>query len=376
MGANGECPQKMGFSFGIIRKFRVKGLPLPKFLYKVKSCSMKRSLLLAIPFLTLLWACDDPVGIDSAEPITPETESDPIAALGPFMGMEATDEPQMLAPHLIATSIREYNGTFSPDGTEFFYTTNAPGLGVIFYSSMDSAGRWSQPVVAPFSGTYSEYDPLFSPDGEHLYFSSERPWADTVTQQKANTWRIDRTEDGGWTNPEYVKLTERGDYFSSTTTDGTIYFNVWNDGFLYKATPTDEGYDIEALPPVLNSGGSAGDPFIAADESYLIYRGYDNSLGRGDLYISFNVEGEWSEPQNLGEPINSMFHEMCPYVTTDGRFFVWASARVTKKFSANPGDDVQGLLEQNNSYDNGQMNVYYMSADFIDEMRAAQLEGE
>jgi hypothetical protein len=79
----------------------------------------------------------------------------------PFMGMVPTDSPVLLFPDLIGSSLDEYNGTFSPDGREFFFTTNTPSQGIICYMSLDASGQWTEAEVAAFSGTYSEYDPLF-----------------------------------------------------------------------------------------------------------------------------------------------------------------------------------------------------------------------
>ena len=118
-----------------------------------------------------------------------------------------------------------------------------------------------------------------------------------------------------------------------------------------------------------------GDPFISAKGDYLIFRGYDNSLGAGDLYISYQVDTGWTAPVNLGEPINSKHHEMCPYVTTDGRFFIWSSSRLGSPDTKGPNTPVSTLQAQHRSPNNGQLNMYYMSADFVEKLRP-QAKGE
>jgi Tol biopolymer transport system component len=138
---------------------------------------------------------------------------------------------------------------------------------------------------------------------------------------------------------------------------------------MYKASTTSDGYEVQALPDVINSSKSEGDPFISPDEDYLIFRGYTNSLGRGDLYISYRINEKWTEPENLGEPINSMHHEMCPYVTPDGKYFIFASSRINEDYDAIAGENLQELRSKHHSPDNGQLNIYYISADFISEGR-------
>src|SRR5690606_35784988 len=77
----------------------------------------------------------------------------------------------------------------------------------------------------------------------------------------------------------------------------------------------------------INTKNYEADAFIAPDESYLIFcakrkEGY----GMGDLYISFkNKDGKWSEAKNMGKSINSEHHELCPFVTKDGKYVFFTS---------------------------------------------------
>lgn len=289
---------------------------------------------------------------------------------GPFFGVTVTDTPQLLAPALLATAMTEYNGTFSPDGTEFFYTADLPGQGIVAYARMGDDSIWERPKVASFSGRYSDYDPLFAPDGQRLYFSSERPWPDTAQNNRTHIWYVAREGDR-WGEPQPVSLTPNGDYFSSLTRDGTIYFNIWSKCDIFRAVPNDTGYAVEALPARINGGGCVGDPFISADEDYLVFRGYDGSLGDGDLYISFHVDTGWTQPQNLGAPINSEAHEMCPFVTPGGKLFVFSSARKSGPYRYEGGTSLDSAAMRFGSQDNGRGNIYVLSTDFIDQMRPA-----
>lgn len=294
---------------------------------------------------------------------------------GEFMNMIPTIQPQLLVPELLASSLTEYNGTFNPEGDEFFFTTNTPSRGIICYTRMGPDGQWMEPKVAGFSGTYSEYDPLFSPDGNRLYFSSQRPIPENDKNTYTNIWYVERAGDS-WSEPVYVDLNGYGNYYSSITNSGNIYFNVWNNGDMFKAIPAGDGYEVERLPDVLNSDEGEGDPFISPDEDYIIFRGYKNSLGNGDLFISFNIDGQWTVPENLGEPINSQYHEMCPYVTIDKQYFIFASSRLKDKYPAIGGGNVKELRSKHQTFDNGDQNIYYMSAGFIEEMKEKYLTTE
>lgn len=295
------------------------------------------------------------------------------ALQSPYFGLVPTETPQLLAPEIISTSLTEYNGTFSRDGTEFFYTSEAGGKGHIVYTILDSTNQWTTPQIASFSGKYSEYDPLFSPDGASLYFSSERPVNDSESRNQTHVWKVDRMIDG-WAEPQLIRLSQQGDYFSSVTVQGDLYYNIWNTGKILKATQTDTGFVSAELPEIINSRSDVGDPFISPDESYMIYRAfYNEGFGRGDLYISFNINGQWTAPENLGEPINSRSHEICPFVTTDGKLFIFASDRMNEYYSDQTLEEIQ---EKSHSHDNGNSNIYYMAADFIQRMKARHLMEE
>ncbi len=287
---------------------------------------------------------------------------------GPFMNMVATEKPIMLAPDHLASSLDEYNGTFSTNGSEFYFTTNTPKKGIICFTTLGQDNQWNKPKIAAFSGKYSEYDPLFSPDGKRLYFSSDRPLHAEDSAGTTRIWYVEK-QDTIWSEPQAVDLGQEGTYYSSITKKGDIYFNIWNTGDMYKATKTPEGYVTEALPEVINSDNAEGDPFVSPDEDYLIFRGYENSMGYGDLFISYKIDDSWTEPENLGEPINSKDHEMCPYVTPDGKFFIFASSRMNAPYPSEPLHSLDEMREKHHDADNGETNIYYISADFIKEKR-------
>lgn len=315
---------------------------------------------------------------------TQQTSQEPSGPTGPFFGIIPTDTPQMLFPDLISSELGEINGCFLDTGTCFFYTVSFLGYDAIAMMEMNEDGSWEKPHLAPFSGKYPEFDPIISPDGKRLYFSSHRPLEGTEESDRSRIFSTESNADGSWSEPQHIALTGRGDYHSSVTHDGTIYFNVWNDGNLYKASPGTFGYVTEQLNDTLNSTNGDGDPFIAADESYIIFRSYRNGgPGNGDLFISFNTYQSkdsisfpitrWTIPQPLPEPINSPAREMTPYVTPDGKYFTFASNRYQESYTEKSPANLDEVKQKFASYDNGNHNIYFMDAGFIEEMRKALL---
>ncbi|WP_395375909.1 TolB family protein [Marinicella sp. W31] len=299
------------------------------------------------------------------------------ASKGPFFGVVPDETPRLLAPNLIMSPFTEYNGAFNPAGTEFYYTISIPGKiqgfqGIIAYTQLKKDGTWSPPLIAPFSGEYSDYDPIFSPDGSKLYYSSRRPLPNKPESIQNNVWFVERN-DHGWGQPQLIKLTDKGNTYNSLTRSGTLYFNTWSTGEMLTADKKKDGtYEIKTLPfPVNSEGNYDGDPFVSPEGDYLIFRRDrgQGTLGKGDLFITFNIKGVWTDPENLGEPINSKDHEMCPSVTPDGKIFIFSSNRKYADYQLNPNTPVIDIIDKYKSADNGRENIYYMSTGFIEKFR-------
>jgi Tol biopolymer transport system component len=99
---------------------------------------------------------------------------------------------------------------------------------------------------------------------------------------------------------------------------------------IFRAEPGKGEYALELLEPPVNSADSDICPFIAPDESYLIFASSDRDDGYGqcDLYITFRQpDGSWGAPVNMGPGINSASQEFCAVVSRDGRYLFFTSFR-------------------------------------------------
>ena len=87
-----------------------------------------------------------------------------------------------------------------------------------------------------------------------------------------------------------------------------------------KATP---------LGPPVNTGENEGAQCISADGRLLFFTGCSRPKGLGscDIYMSIKQKGKWSEPVNLGNPVNSGSWESQPSVSADGRLLYFSSNR-------------------------------------------------
>lgn len=79
----------------------------------------------------------------------------------------------------------------------------------------------------------------------------------------------------------------------------------------------------------INTSSNEGTCTISADGHTLVFTGCNRADGLGscDLYISYLKNGEWSGPENIGEPVNSRYWESQPSLTADGSVLYFASDR-------------------------------------------------
>jgi Tol biopolymer transport system component len=121
---------------------------------------------------------------------------------------------------------------------------------------------------------------------------------------------------------------EYADLFFDQSPDGTIFFTSnrpggfgeWNIYFL----EPNSNNKLENIGKPINQY-FAWDPCIAPDESYLIFAaGRENGYGQSDLYISYNNNGNWTEPKNLGNQINTPANEFGPFLSPDNKYLFFS----------------------------------------------------
>ena len=79
-----------------------------------------------------------------------------------------------------------------------------------------------------------------------------------------------------------------------------------------------------------NTEFTEGCPFIAPDgKTFFIASNRTGSLGGLDIWVSTraSVNHPWSEPVNVGAPINTAANDFCPTLSSDGKTFFFASNR-------------------------------------------------
>lgn len=220
----------------------------------------------------------------------------------PFDGGEPLGEPFNLSTGYGGASI-------SVDNRLLFLAVKSPAPGnpenIDLYSArytlFDDSGEeltylWSEPEPLDALNTPDgwESQPSISPDGQWLYFAAIRPGTteDEQGQPSIDILVSPRGEDGSW------------------------------------GTPVN-------LPPPVNTAFSDKAPYLHPDGRTLYFAsnrlpgggGYDIWMSRLDSARAPGEPGAWSDPVNLGRPLNSEGDEHGLVTSADGRTAYFASRR-------------------------------------------------
>lgn len=256
----------------------------------------------------------------------------PYRAAGPF------PEPAVFAEGVVSTGEYESHPAFTPDGRTLYFVRSTPEFtDWKIYVTNYSDGRWSAPKLAPFSGKHRDADPFITADGKRFYFISDRPVAGKP-KEDMDIWVMDREKDGGWSEPRNLGApmnTAASEWFPTVAANGTLYFGSSRTGGhgktdLYRSVYKDGKFgEPENLGPNVNSAADEFEPCVAPDESFLVFMalGRKDSRGGGDLYISYQKDGKWTPAKNLGPKVNGPGLEISPYLSPDGKYLFFSSAR-------------------------------------------------
>lgn len=260
--------------------------------------------------------------------------------VGPYMGQTPPGKKAMpFAPGIISKDGWEIEGVFSPDMKEFYYTTRG--------------GKYARPTVFGFrqqNNVWKKYIEFtrdgelgFSPDGSRLYMAEGYK---------------DRVGDGWSERKNLGPLIDQvtwGIMRLSASSNETFVFDDYKGGGVIRISAIENGKRRQPKPMVetVNSGQWTAHPFIAPDESYLIFDSErEDGFGESDLYITFKQEdGSWGDAINMGKNVNSDKWDAFATVTSDGKYMLFN----------------RGIDRETNNND-----IYWVDASIIKELRSMQ----
>ncbi|MFC1634777.1 protein kinase [Planctomycetota bacterium] len=265
--------------------------------------------------------------------------------------------PTNLGP-TINTPAHESVPSISADGLSLYFQSNRHG----------GHGRWDlyvtkrattkdewEPAVnlgPPVNSSSTEYTPCISADGLELHFGSNRSGG----SGRGDIWKTTRkTKDDPWSEPMNlgpIVNSPHGEGASSISTDGLTLFllsdrpggfgdvNRWGGpGFdlwvATRETTNDPWSEPVNIGPPVNSALAEEYPHISVDGLTLSFSSgvYSSPRpgghGGSDIWVAMRktADADWSEPMNLGPPVNGPFMDRAPRISADGSTLYFCSDR-------------------------------------------------
>ena len=244
-------------------------------------------------------------------------------------------KPEVFAPGIVSTDGHEFACSFTPDNREFYFTRRAAGAvpTVIMVSRLVN-GSWTPPAPAPFNNAPGQmsFEPQVTPDGRRLYFQSDRPLPDAEPggMPTLNIWFVERNGDQ-WGNARQAgsPFNPMRAMYITMTSAGTIYTTDLSGGMgterIAAARPVNGGYKkLEPLGPPVNVGVGNMYPYIAPDESYLVFTRRSGQTRDTTLLVSHRrPDGSWGEPR----PVDLGMAAGSATVSPDGRFLFFSGGK-------------------------------------------------
>jgi len=250
----------------------------------------------------------------------------------------------------INTPLDEYWPSLSVDERTMVYTVRLPKkpeVGIkgtkwqedFYTSTRNEDGTWSKgiPVGSPLNTVFNEGAQSLSSDGQTMYF--------TICQGDCDLYFSTINSDGSWGYPlklpPAINSEKSSEKQPSISPDGQMLYFVSNrpgglGGFDIWVSVKDPdgvwGNAVNLGKPV-NSPGNEQSPFIHFDNKTLYFSSNDHlGMGGQDIFVSHLTDsGKWSEPLNLGYPINTCKNEEGLVVNALGKTAYYSSNYIPDK---------------------------------------------
>ncbi len=258
----------------------------------------------------------------------------------------------------INTADPEYFPTITVDGKTILFTRRIKDERVpqfkqqedFYVSQLNERNMWgiAEPMPPNVNTVLNEGAPTIAADGRSLIFvacsdmSGDNNYGDNRTGKGSCDMFYTKKLGSRWTDP--INLpgsvnTPTWESQPSLSADGkTLYFvrrvsrrgdPVDSDIFVARLLDNGQWSTPVALPRHINTSEQEESVLIHPDGKTLYFasRGHIG-MGSSDIYLTrMDSKGNWSEPENLGYPINTKYEENSLMVSPDGEIAFFASDR-------------------------------------------------
>lgn len=205
----------------------------------------------------------------------------------------------------------------------------------IFYSKK-VGGKWRKAdnIGTQINTTFHDSNLSLSPDGKTLFIYKDENGGDIYFSLRQN--------DGSWSVPEplpgEVNSPDRETSVSISNDGSTLYFASDRPGglggsdiYVSKKNAAGEWAQVKNLGARVNTDQDDESPFIDYDGKTIYFSSMGHKgMGGFDIFTSTLIDAaknQWSEPENLGYPVNSPDNDIFYVVSKDGQRAYYSSTR-------------------------------------------------
>lgn len=243
-------------------------------------------------------------------------------------------------------------------GTLMLSAQTSSGL---IISENDSMRIEIQPLKA-VNSEFNDYAPVITADGEQLFFTSRRPYTDKEQSKnkegKENIYSsVYDSDTKKWRKPvpldEIINTPGRHNSILGISNDGQRLLKYQDDQYgngdiLESFLKGEIWSDPQSISPIINSSFHESSATISPDGKTIYYVS-ERKGGHGgrDIWMSTkNSQGQWSDPVNLGDQVNTSQDEEAVFIHPDGRTLYFSS----KGHNSMGGYDIFKTVFQNGTW--------------------------
>lgn len=250
--------------------------------------------------------------------------------------------PSFLGNNLVFASNRE-----TKKGTSRIQKWNNQPFTKLFISKVDNDGTIGKPesFSSAIDTKFNEATPVFTKDGKTMYFTRNNfnNGKKGKNKDKIILLKIYKATliDGKW--KDVVELPFNNNNYSVahpalSPDERTLYFvsdmpGTLGQSDIFKVNINDDGsYGIpENLGKAINTEGKETFPFVAADNELYFSSDGHPGLGGLDIFVSKINGNTFSNPKNIGAPVNGQMDDFTFIIDTKTRIGYFSSNRVGGK---------------------------------------------
>ncbi|WP_421918272.1 hypothetical protein [Marinifilum sp.] len=248
----------------------------------------------------------------------------------------------------INTEYDEHSPGVTADESTMVFTSRRNGTGSKLdsdgqyfediYISNKLNGKWTKPLGIQKLNTIDHDASIsISPDGQELYIYK----AGYLSRKESEGGDIyvSKLKGNEWSEPKKlgpsINSKSKESHISISADGRTIYFSSNRPGgyggmdiYTVSKLPNGKWGRAKNLGPAINTEYNDDAPFIHSDGKTLYFSSAGhNTMGGLDIFKSINIKGRWTNPVNIGYPINSTDHDIYYTPTPDGKRAYFASYR-------------------------------------------------